>query len=192
MEISTVIVQSNALSYGTMEGGMRMLDLASRETKEEMMEGISTPTPSLPGSRIYSLSSPAWNIWSSFWGWSRQNFIVGPLKFKFCYKISFIWDTLIVNWLRTEEGKNLPSTQRIKGGLMDPIRHGFCICYLVSFTDKELTFKFLIGCKTLADASFIYYHMQLSNISVRNIREKSHDMTDKTPLFLQSLDTRTW
>ena len=31
-----------------------------------------------------------WNIWSSFWGWSRPNFIVGPLKFQFCYKISFI------------------------------------------------------------------------------------------------------
>ena len=46
------------MTYGTTEGGMRMMDLESRETKEEKGEEISTATPGLPGSRIYSLTSP--------------------------------------------------------------------------------------------------------------------------------------
>ena len=57
-EISIVIVRSNPLTYGTTEGRMRMLGKASRGTKGGKMERISTEFPCLPGSRIYSLTSP--------------------------------------------------------------------------------------------------------------------------------------
>ena len=57
-EISTVIVQSNALTYGTKVGGMRMLGMASGRTKEGRRKRISTVTPGLLGSRIYFLTSP--------------------------------------------------------------------------------------------------------------------------------------
>ena len=57
-EISTVIVQSNTLTYVTMEGGMRMLGMASGRTKEGRRKRILTATPGLPGSCIYSLTSP--------------------------------------------------------------------------------------------------------------------------------------
>ena len=60
-EILSVIVRSTAMASGTAEREMRMLRLASRRTKEEMQERISTPTPGLPGSRIYSLSSPGYD-----------------------------------------------------------------------------------------------------------------------------------
>ena len=56
-EISTVIVRSNALTYGTKEGGMRMLGMASGRTKDGRMERISMATHSLPGSNTYSLTT---------------------------------------------------------------------------------------------------------------------------------------
>ena len=56
-----MIVRSNAMTYGTTAGGMRMLELTSRETKEKKREGISNLTPGHPGCRIYSLSSPAYD-----------------------------------------------------------------------------------------------------------------------------------
>ena len=40
-----MIVGSNAMTYGTTAGGMRMLDLALRETKEEEREEILMATP---------------------------------------------------------------------------------------------------------------------------------------------------
>ena len=62
-ETSTVIVRSNPLTYGTTQGRMRMLGKASRGTKGGKMERISTEFPCLPGSRIYSLTSPGQNLW---------------------------------------------------------------------------------------------------------------------------------
>ena len=57
-EISTVIVRSNALTYGATEGGIRMLVMASGRTKDGSRERISTETLCCPGSRIYSLTGP--------------------------------------------------------------------------------------------------------------------------------------
>ena len=56
--ISTVIARSDPLTYGTTEGRIRMLGKVSRGTKGGKMERISTETPCLPGSRIYSLTRP--------------------------------------------------------------------------------------------------------------------------------------
>ena len=70
-EISIVIVRSNPLTYGTTEGRMRMLGKASRGTKGGKMERISTEFPCLPGSRIYSLTSPGYN-YNFNQDWSRS------------------------------------------------------------------------------------------------------------------------
>ena len=61
-EISTVIVRSNALTYGATEGGIRMLVMASGRTKDGSRERISTETLCCPGSRIYSLTGPDYKV----------------------------------------------------------------------------------------------------------------------------------
>ena len=48
-----------------------------------------------------------WNIWSGFWGCSRQNFTVGSHKYKFSYKISLIWYNFTMNWLKIEWGREI-------------------------------------------------------------------------------------
>ena len=60
-EILTVIFQSNAMTYGTTQIEMKMLWLLSRGTKGGRTEEISTETHGLTGSRIYSLTGPAYD-----------------------------------------------------------------------------------------------------------------------------------